>query len=258
MGQSRPLFVYFCYFLDTISIIQIEKSVNGVLEIRTWGRRMVGKYAIFNRLDDFAFCVWKKSHDQYDQMLKYKVAQMFPKVARKVATAVFTQTLCLSKKLFWKGHPIFGLLLLENLSPTTFKIAQSGHTASDLRNRGWMCGTFAPCGQVTNLCRRQVSPLSPSLQHTVVNLIKHFRGNLNYNNRNRPFLNAIDTWREHFSIWCQVCLSLYLSHVHNLRLSLTPTHTPIHTLSLYNTPDHSLPLTRAFHPFTQLLIMSPS
>ena len=33
MGQSRPLFVYFHYFLDTISIIQIEKSVDGVLGI---------------------------------------------------------------------------------------------------------------------------------------------------------------------------------------------------------------------------------
>ena len=42
MGQSRPLFVYFHYFLDTISIIQIEKSVDGVLGNRTWGRRMVG------------------------------------------------------------------------------------------------------------------------------------------------------------------------------------------------------------------------
>ena len=31
MGQSRPLFVYFRYFLDTISIIQIEKSIDGVL-----------------------------------------------------------------------------------------------------------------------------------------------------------------------------------------------------------------------------------
>ena len=42
MGQSRPLFVCFCYFLDTISIIQIEKSLDGVLGIRTRGRRMVG------------------------------------------------------------------------------------------------------------------------------------------------------------------------------------------------------------------------
>ena len=42
MGQSRPLFVYFRHFLITISIIQIEKSVVGVLRIRTWGRRMVG------------------------------------------------------------------------------------------------------------------------------------------------------------------------------------------------------------------------
>ena len=42
MGQSRPLFVYFRYFLDTISIIQIEKSIDGVLGIRTQGRRMEG------------------------------------------------------------------------------------------------------------------------------------------------------------------------------------------------------------------------
>ena len=42
MGQSGLFFVYFCYFLDTISIIQIEKSVDGVLGIRTRGHRMVG------------------------------------------------------------------------------------------------------------------------------------------------------------------------------------------------------------------------
>ena len=41
MGQSRPLFVYFRSFLITISI-QIEKSVDGVIGIQTWGRRMVG------------------------------------------------------------------------------------------------------------------------------------------------------------------------------------------------------------------------
>ena len=38
-GQSRPLFVYFRSFLVTIPI-QIEKSVDGVLGIQTWGRRM--------------------------------------------------------------------------------------------------------------------------------------------------------------------------------------------------------------------------
>ena len=42
MGLSRPLFVYFHYFLITISIIQIEKSIDGVLGIRTRGHRMVG------------------------------------------------------------------------------------------------------------------------------------------------------------------------------------------------------------------------
>ena len=42
MGQSRPLYVYFRHFLITISIIQIEKSVDGVLGIQTRGCRMLG------------------------------------------------------------------------------------------------------------------------------------------------------------------------------------------------------------------------
>ena len=42
MGQSRPLFVYFCPFLITISILQIEKSIDGVLGIRTCSCMMVG------------------------------------------------------------------------------------------------------------------------------------------------------------------------------------------------------------------------
>ena len=39
-GRSRPLFVHFGPFLITISIIQIEKSFDGVLGIRTHGHRM--------------------------------------------------------------------------------------------------------------------------------------------------------------------------------------------------------------------------
>ena len=42
MGQTRPLFVYFRPFRITISIIKIEKSIDGVLGIQTWGRRIVG------------------------------------------------------------------------------------------------------------------------------------------------------------------------------------------------------------------------
>ena len=42
MGQSRPLFrFYFCPF-HTTNQLQIEKSVDGVLGIRTRGRNMVG------------------------------------------------------------------------------------------------------------------------------------------------------------------------------------------------------------------------
>ena len=40
IGRSRPLFVHFGPFLITISIIQIEKSFDGVLGIRTHGHRM--------------------------------------------------------------------------------------------------------------------------------------------------------------------------------------------------------------------------
>ena len=35
-------FVYFCPFLITISRVQIEKSIDSVLGIRTRGRRMMG------------------------------------------------------------------------------------------------------------------------------------------------------------------------------------------------------------------------
>ena len=42
MGQSRRLFVYFHPFLIIILIMQIEKSIDGVLGIRTPSRRMVG------------------------------------------------------------------------------------------------------------------------------------------------------------------------------------------------------------------------
>ena len=42
MGQPRPLFVYSRHFLVTISVIQTEKSIDGMLGIRTRGRRMVG------------------------------------------------------------------------------------------------------------------------------------------------------------------------------------------------------------------------
>ena len=41
MGRSRPLFVYFCSFLITISMIQIEQAKDGVIGIQNRGRRMV-------------------------------------------------------------------------------------------------------------------------------------------------------------------------------------------------------------------------
>ena len=68
MGQSRPLFVYFRDFLNTISIIQIEKSVDGVLGIQTWGRRMVGADETTElwRPPWASFCLFLFfSHDKY-------------------------------------------------------------------------------------------------------------------------------------------------------------------------------------------------
>ena len=41
MSQSRPLIVYFRPFLNAITI-KNWKSIDGVLGIQTWGRRMVG------------------------------------------------------------------------------------------------------------------------------------------------------------------------------------------------------------------------
>ena len=42
MGHPGLFFVYFRPFLITISMIQIEKSIDGAFGIRTHGRRMVG------------------------------------------------------------------------------------------------------------------------------------------------------------------------------------------------------------------------
>ena len=41
IGKHRPLFVYLCPIHITIQI-QIEKSIDFVIGISTWGRRMVG------------------------------------------------------------------------------------------------------------------------------------------------------------------------------------------------------------------------
>ena len=54
IGQSRPLFVYFRPFLITISIVLIGKSLNGVLGIRTNGRRMEGT----DETTELYFCVF--------------------------------------------------------------------------------------------------------------------------------------------------------------------------------------------------------
>ena len=65
MGQSRPLIVYFRYFLNTILIIQIEKSINGVLGIQTRGHILAGT--------DKTTDLWRPpSHDSYHVSPKSK------------------------------------------------------------------------------------------------------------------------------------------------------------------------------------------
>ena len=66
MDQSRPLFVYFRYFLDTISMIQIEKNVDGVLGIRTRCRRMVGADETTDLRrppKQYSFNIWRTTND---------------------------------------------------------------------------------------------------------------------------------------------------------------------------------------------------
>ena len=64
-------------------------------------------------------------HDlQCDQMLKLKRAQIFPYVAQKLATAVFTVIGCFPKK-FKKSIHIWGNFNYQIMSPITLKIDQS-------------------------------------------------------------------------------------------------------------------------------------
>ena len=56
---------------------------------------------------------------QRDKMLKLKVAQSFPKVAQKLATAVFTWNGMFPKSL--KSQHTFGIILKETLTQGIFK-----------------------------------------------------------------------------------------------------------------------------------------
>ena len=79
MGQSRPLFVYFCSFLITISIIQIEKSVDGVLGIRTQGCRMVGTVESMElwRLPRFInLTYWNTTIDSVQFVMVFRCAKL--------------------------------------------------------------------------------------------------------------------------------------------------------------------------------------
>ena len=70
MGQSWPLFVYFGSFLVTISM-QIEKCIDGVHMIRTWGRRMVGADETTELCRPPTVCYHKQSRLQYQNVVKF-------------------------------------------------------------------------------------------------------------------------------------------------------------------------------------------
>ena len=64
-GQSRPLFVWFRPLLVTISIIQVEKSIDGVIGIWNWGRRMVDAdetTELWQLLYSFLFIQYRLTH----------------------------------------------------------------------------------------------------------------------------------------------------------------------------------------------------
>ena len=64
-------------------------------------------------------------------MSEQKLAQFYPNVAQIVYTVFYLN--CDVFQNSPKGHHIFGLLLCDNLSPRTLKIAQSGHTGTLVR-----------------------------------------------------------------------------------------------------------------------------
>ena len=70
MGQSWPLFVYFRSLLVTIST-QIEKNVDGMLGIQTWGCRMVGA--------DETMELWRP---QIYQMFEYPIRILYTSITK--------------------------------------------------------------------------------------------------------------------------------------------------------------------------------
>ena len=95
MGQSRPLFVYFHSFLVTISI-QIEKSVDGVLGIRTRGRRLVGA----DVLPHLSFYKFKQTNVGNVIAWKYDIPELlvhhFPCLKKEFSISEFSICGCLN------------------------------------------------------------------------------------------------------------------------------------------------------------------
>ena len=82
---------------------------------------------------------------QCDQMLKYKVAQKFPKVAQKVTAAVYTWKWMFSK-LPKKSTHIRATCVRKFVIKNFSKIAQSGHT--DSGHKFWRVKTWSYLAEV--------------------------------------------------------------------------------------------------------------
>ena len=122
MGQSRPLFVYFRPFLITISIIQIEKSVVGVLGIRTraagWSAQMKPRsYGCHRHRYFFASATIANQHSvsRHTSVSYYRTKTGGFKTQKYLAVR---STECKSRKTKfklvqeWLRNKIFGLLWL--------------------------------------------------------------------------------------------------------------------------------------------------
>ena len=72
------------------------------------------------------------SSEQCDQMLEYKVAQISPKLSKKLARQFLLFSDVFQNRP--KSRKIFKLFFLENLSPRAIKVAESGHPASSVKN----------------------------------------------------------------------------------------------------------------------------
>ena len=156
MGQSRPLFVYFRSFL-TIST-QIQKSVDGVLGIRTRGRRLVGA----DVLPHLSFYKFKQTNVGNVIAWKYDTPEFlvhhFPCLKKEFCISEFSTCVCLNiPPALWGPKKVF-----TSITCTVAMVRSRGfiHThlpRSETRIYYWWVLWHMP-GEKTDRCRSHSRP----------------------------------------------------------------------------------------------------